>query len=558
MENDNISQANLVQRGQLPVAGEKMEDSIESDLPPEEDDSPVEEVRLTIPSKQQYPHCLGCYFQHRWLTTLQPCRKIDTDDPTMPCNTFRMWFLGLFFTALVSFVNQFFFLRQTQISIGYSVVALISLPMGHFMAKVLPTRTFTLFGQSFSLNPGPFSIKEHILIGTMTAVNTNSAYAVDIVVLQRMYYNSHKPFIAGLLLVFTTQVTGFSLAGALRKFLIRPAHMIWPSTLVTVSLFRSLHHSSIVDSEEDRGRMPRMKYFLLVTLGMFLFYWLPGLIFPTLGVLSWICWIKPDNIILSQVTGSNGLGIGTISLDWAAVSQYVSPLVTPWFAQVNIILGFIMVVYIMSPWAYYTNLWDAKTYPILTADLFRENGDLYNKTEILTDNVLDRSKYLTYGPLRMSTFFALTYGLGFAGLTATVVHVILYNGKEMTDRWRSSRVSKGDIHTRLMRVYDEVPDWWYLSLFVISMALSFVTCVVWDYMPWWAVLLAMALAIVFVLPVGVVQAVTNQQPGLNIITEYVIGYMLPGHAIANVTFKTYGYIGKEKWTASCLKPSIQR
>ncbi|KAG0258852.1 hypothetical protein BG011_003034, partial [Mortierella polycephala] len=37
-------------------------------------------------------------------------------------------------------------------------------------------------------------------------------------------------------------------------------------------------------------------------------------------------------------------------------------------------------------------------------------------------------------------------------------------------------------------------------------------------------------------------AVTNQQPGLNILTEFVIGYILPGRPIANVTFKTYGYI----------------
>jgi hypothetical protein len=58
-------------------------------------------------------------------------------------------------------------------------------------------------------------------------------------------------------------------------------------------------------------------------------------------------------------------------------------------------------------------------------------------------------------------------------------------------------------------------------------------------MPWWAVLLALAIAI-FVLPVGIVQAATNQQPGLNIVTEYVIGYLLPGHA--NLMFKTYGYI----------------
>jgi hypothetical protein len=131
----------------------------------------------------------------------------------MPCNTFRMWFLGLLWTAIISFVNQFFYLRQTQISIGYSVVALLSLPMGHFMARVLPTRQYSLFGKSFSLNPGPFSVKEHVLIGTMTACNTGTAYAVDIVILQKVFYDSHTPFFGGLLLVLTTQITGFALAG---------------------------------------------------------------------------------------------------------------------------------------------------------------------------------------------------------------------------------------------------------------------------------------------------------------------------------------------------------
>ncbi|KAF9212814.1 hypothetical protein CPC16_000866 [Podila verticillata] len=480
----------------------------------EDDNSPIEEVRVTIS---------------------------NTDDPSIPCNTFRMWFLGLLFTAIVSFVNQFFYLRQTQISIGYSVVALVSLPLGHFMARVLPTREFSLFGWSFSLNPGPFSVKEHILIGTMTAVNTSTAYAVDIVVLQKLFYHTHNPFIAGLLLVLTTQVSGFALAGVLRKFLVRPAHMIWPSTLVTASLFRSLHAAS--NSEEgDNGRTSRMRYFLLVTLGSFIYYWFPGFIFPTIGMISWICWINPDNIILSQLTGANGLGIGTIALDWSAASYYVQPLVTPWFAQVNILIGFILVVYVMVPWAYYTDLWDSKTYPILSADLFREDGSLYDQSQILDDNILDVNKYRAYGPVRMDSFFALTYGVGFAGLTATVVHVLLYHGKEMMDRWKSARQENEDIHSRLMRAYPEVPDYWYGMLFIVTLALSLVTCIIWGFMPWWAVLLALAIAIFFCLPVGIVQAVTNQQPGLNIVTEYVIGYMLPGHAIANVTFKTYGYV----------------
>lgn len=37
-------------------------------------------------------------------------------------------------------------------------------------------------------------------------------------------------------------------------------------------------------------------------------------------------------------------------------------------------------------------------------------------------------------------------------------------------------------------------------------------------------------------------SVLNQQPGLNIITEYVWGYMYPGFPVANMLFKVYGYI----------------
>lgn len=33
-----------------------------------------------------------------------------------------------------------------------------------------------------------------------------------------------------------------------------------------------------------------------------------------------------------------------------------------------------------------------------------------------------------------------------------------------------------------------------------------------------------------------------QTPGLNIITEYLFGIIYPGRPIANVCFKTYGYI----------------
>ncbi|KAF8948334.1 hypothetical protein BGZ47_005459 [Haplosporangium gracile] len=360
--------------------------------------------------------------------------------------------------------------------------------------------------------------------------------------------------------------------GVLRKFLVRPASMIWPSNLVTVALFRTLHESSedgneddIIDMEHAQGegegneqghemkqgsralrvsgirkkrRMSRFRFFTYVSLGSFFWYWFPNYIFPTLTAFSILCWINPQNVVLSQLTGSNGLGIGTLSFDWATSTSALSPLVTPWWTQVNILVGFVIVAWIIVPIAYYFNLWNSKNFPILTAGLFKEGGMPYDKAMVMTNNVLDLVKYEEYGPLRMDSFFALTYGIGFTGLTAILSHVALYHGREIRGQWRAAIAMKDyDIHSRMMMKYKEVPQWRYATLFLISLAMSIFCVEKWHYL-----LVSLAIGFIFALPVGIVQAVTNQQPGLNVITEYVIGYLMPGHPIANVTFKAYGYI----------------
>lgn len=58
-------------------------------------------------------------------------------------------------------------------------------------------------------------------------------------------------------------------------------------------------------------------------------------------------------------------------------------------------------------------------------------------------------------------------------------------------------------------------------------------------MPVWAFFLALIIAFVYVIPIGMIQAITNQQIGLNVITELIIGYMLPGRPIAMMMFKTW-------------------
>ncbi len=61
-------------------------------------------------------------------------------------------------------------------------------------------------------------------------------------------------------------------------------------------------------------------------------------------------------------------------------------------------------------------------------------------------------------------------------------------------------------------------------------------------------MLANVIALVFFIPVGIIQAISNLQIGLNVITEFIAAYALPGKPIANMTFKVYGYMVKStKW-----------
>jgi hypothetical protein len=84
-----------------------------------------------------------------------------------------------------------------------------ALPVGHFMARVLPDRKFSAFGREWSMNPGPFNVKEHVLICVFAnagaAFGNGGAYAVGIVTIIKAFYRRNISFFTGLLLIITTQ-----------------------------------------------------------------------------------------------------------------------------------------------------------------------------------------------------------------------------------------------------------------------------------------------------------------------------------------------------------------
>ncbi|GLT81277.1 hypothetical protein SLA2020_526690 [Shorea laevis] len=79
---------------------------------------------------------------------------------------------------------------------------LVTLPVGNFLAKVLPSTKFRIRNSKweFSLNPGPFNVKKHVLISifakTKTAFAGGIAYAVGIVNVIKLFYHKKITFFA--------------------------------------------------------------------------------------------------------------------------------------------------------------------------------------------------------------------------------------------------------------------------------------------------------------------------------------------------------------------------
>ena len=94
-------------------------------------------------------------------------------------------------TTVVSGVNGLFVLRYPVISITPYVVQLIAYPIGVGWAKVMPNKEISLFGLKANLNPGPFNIKEHVIIVAMAnaAFGGGTGYFIDTVVSVQKFYN---------------------------------------------------------------------------------------------------------------------------------------------------------------------------------------------------------------------------------------------------------------------------------------------------------------------------------------------------------------------------------
>ena len=147
--------------------------------------------------------------------------------------------------------------------------------------------------------------------------------------------------------------------------------------------------------------------------------------------------------------------------------------------------------------------------PMLSAAVFDNTGKLYDVNKIITpDFLFDIDAYHNYSRFFLPITYVLSYALQFAALASLFTHTACWHGRDMWKQWKASlrevrnekrdfyqpvpqprpdnaetrtsvpsRLSRmstssepnlenlmelEDVHSRLMRRYDDVPILWYL------------------------------------------------------------------------------------------------
>ncbi|KAH6718357.1 OPT oligopeptide transporter protein-domain-containing protein [Leptodontidium sp. MPI-SDFR-AT-0119] len=464
-----------------------------------------------------------------------------TDDPDTPVNTLRMWLLGFLFTILGSGINQFFALRYPSVHIVSLVAQLIAYPLGVALAKTLPLYTVNLgpLGQ-WCINPDRhFNIKEHTVITVMSNVSFGfgSADATNIIQAGKAFYNFDLKPGFSVLIVLCCQLMGLGVAGLAAPWLVEPASIIWPGVLSNCALLSTLHTRA--NAMANGWKISRLRFFMYVMVGAGVWYFFPGLMFVALSYFTWVCWIVPDNLVVNHLFGMvTGLGLSPITFDWSQIAYNTNPLLSPSWAAMNVFAGFVIFFWIVTPGLYYSNVWFTAYLPICTAELYDNTASVYNITRVMnSDGTFNVAEYEAYSPSFLPATFAFVYGISFAALTAVPVHIYLWHGKEIKDAFAGR--TKLDIHARLMRLYKQTPWYWYGAITVVVLVASMLMVHFYHTsLPVWAILLATIIPAIYIIPCGIIQGITNVNANqLNVLSEFIAGYMFKGRPLANMIFK---------------------
>ncbi|KAF4625046.1 hypothetical protein G7Y89_g13120 [Cudoniella acicularis] len=483
------------------------------------------------------------------------------DDPSLNPWTFRMLSLGFGLSGFGSALATIFLFKPQSVSVSVIFLTVISYVAGNAMSFIIPSKGFV--GRWF--NPHSFNSKEHLAIVIMSSSASGAAYATEVLATQKLYYNIVPNAFVAIMLLLSSQLLGYGMAGVLRKSLVYPTKMLWPSILPLNSLIETLHR--------DKSEMKKKFNLFWIIFGIVAVWELfPQYVMPVLTGVSVFCLANRNSLVFTNIfggaSGNEGLGVLSMSFDWQYITT--SSLFLPLITLTNSFIGFIICMVLFTS-LYYGNVWNALQFPFLSQELFSQTSNSTSFAVFNQSLILDANNELNIAALESTgiPFFSasnasylLTTNLG---VTATVMHILLWNRAEVgqafslkslksfrpRDFWKKSPQSAApkevedtpylDPHYRQMLVYSEVPAWWYLGILAVSMVVALI-CIynLNSTLPWWGFLIASLLSFLSTLFFGAMAGLIGFNVPITSVIQLIGGYLHPGKPVANMYFVLFG------------------
>ncbi|KAI9508126.1 OPT oligopeptide transporter protein-domain-containing protein [Russula earlei] len=476
---------------------------------------------------------------------------IDLRDDEDPPFTLRAIVLGTLLGGLGAALYQIYIFKPFSSSVSPLFLLLVTYTFGVLWSALLPSRShvegtrFEWLGPTLHfINPGKFLLKEHV---TATIIASSASWGSTSVLnfaVQRLYYDTRVRATTAVLATFSTAVFGYGIVGILRPLTVYPSEMVYWLNLPTVSIFQALHFDTSANHE-------RIRLFWTAFAAMFIYEIIPSYIFPLLNGFSIFCLASQHTSssvqdvftnIFGGADANEGLGLLSLSFDWQYIgSQYVTLPITQ---QANSWIGFFF-GYIAIAAIYYSNMWNSKSFPMLSTALFSSNGSIYDQSAVFTGHnfQLNQTALDEVGLPALTGSNAWSGLMGSLAIGGLIAHCIFFWGPYVVSSFKHARdKTQPDSHWVAMQKYEEAPWWWYILLLVLAFFAGLISVLHGETtLPVWSYMVALISGVIVTPFSTLLFARMGNGIATNQIFKMIAGAINPGRPVANLYFAMWSH-----------------
>jgi OPT family oligopeptide transporter len=201
---------------------------------------------------------------------------------------------------------------------------------------------------------------------------------------------------------------------------------------------------------------------------------------------------------------------------------------------------------------YYSNAFWAAFMPINSNNAFDNTAKVYNASMVLNANhQVDLDKYRTYGPPYYAVANLFVTGAKFVYYTFSIVYVFIRYWRPLKKAFwgmivnaikrKSIYTGFEDGHTRMMRRYKEVPEWWYGLVFLFGFVISIIAVEAWPTQtPWYSIVGVVGVGALLTIPWVIIESIANTGISLDVIWQLLPGVWWPGRPLPQLIILMLG------------------